>query len=123
MAGTFNFDSRETGIDRGATWYRGLGIDTGLDERHPVPVAPSGAADIILTIKWRGGSIVKTKASGQITINDAHHTIFFDLDKDETLRIPAGRLTSYEIEARFADGTQMTLVAGMITAFGGLTNG
>lgn len=122
-AAIHHFDTRDTGVDRGATWSTGIGFDTGLDPSNPIPISPSGAADIVLTIKWRHGSIVKTKATGGITVDDEEGAIFWQLSPEETARMPEGRVASYEIEFRFSSGTQETLVGGKITAYGGLTNG
>lgn len=117
-----DFLGEEEGVFRGSTWTTGLGFDTGEPGSQPVPIAWSGADDIVLTIKWRGGSLIKTKAAAQITIDDDIGAIFWTLSNTETLLMPRGRLSSYEIEARFPT-LQLGIAAGEIEAFGGLTNG
>lgn len=84
-------------------------------------------SEIVLTIKWRKWSLVKSTSDGGLLIEDtvlegeSAPVVYFEPTIEESRQIPPGRLADYEVERRI-DGEERTYVTGKVIGKGGGNN-
>lgn len=71
--------------------------------------------DLVLVVKWRGGSLQRSTADGGLTMDAPNGVLTWSYTPAESRLLPAGRVTRYEIERREGD-MQRTWVAGYVNA-------
>ena len=91
------------------------------------PFALDGS-DIVLTIRWGGGEIIRSLVAGGLEIADAEidgatvPVVYWTPTVAESRSIPAGRIARYEVERRVPDGEHRTYVQGYVVGVGGVNS-
>lgn len=111
MAGQYDIEGR-----RGNTLRLTFRFKTDADT-----VLDLSGSEIIFRAIYFGGVIRKSSASAQLTLNEAEGEVLLVLTAAETRALPAGSLTSYEIERRVT-GDETTLVSGQINLSEGVND-
>lgn len=78
---------------------------------------------LVLTVSSRQGTLRKSSDDADgLAVEPLAGVVTWYPTTSETRTIPEGRLSTYEIEWRQADGRQLTLLLGAITGVGGLAD-
>jgi hypothetical protein len=85
-------------------------------------------SEIVLTIKWPGGSIEKSTSDGGLAVEGteingvAVPIVYWTPTVAESREIPIGPVARYEIERRVPGGEQRTYVEGFVIGKSGVNN-
>lgn len=91
------------------------------------PFDLTGSA-IVLTIKWRNWSLIKSTADGGLVTENTEvegatvPVVYWTPTLEETRQIPLGRVADYEVERRVPGGEERTYVKGKVIGMGGKNN-